>query len=75
MNILSSRIQESNVTAFNRYPTIFTMISRFSNNERKEADFSLLSFGQSSNDKVIFYDSISKETFSKEYSFKKIIKE
>lgn len=37
--------------------------------------FRLLSFGQSSNDKVVFYDSISKETSSKEYSFKKIIKE
>ena len=37
--------------------------------------FSLLSFGQTSNDKVVFYDSIGKETFSKKYYFKEIIKE
>lgn len=37
--------------------------------------YSLLSFGQTPINKVIFYDSIRKETFSKEYSFKKIIKE
>ena len=37
--------------------------------------FSLVSFGQTPIHKVIFYDSIRKETFAKEYSFKKIIKE
>ncbi len=37
--------------------------------------FSLVSFGQTPINKVIFYDSIRKETFTKEYSFKKIIKE
>lgn len=37
--------------------------------------FSLVSFGQTPIHKVIFYDSIRKETFTKEYSFKKIIKE
>lgn len=37
--------------------------------------FSLVSFGQTPINKVVFYDSIRKETFSKEYSFKKIIKE
>lgn len=37
--------------------------------------FSLLSFGQTPISKIIFYDSIRKETFAKEYSFKKIIKE
>ena len=37
--------------------------------------FSLVSFGQTPISKVIFYDSIRKETFSKDYSFKKIIKE
>jgi antitoxin component YwqK of YwqJK toxin-antitoxin module len=37
--------------------------------------FSLLSFGQTPIDKVVFYDSIGKETFSKKYYFKEIIKE
>lgn len=37
--------------------------------------FCLVSFGQTPIHKVIFYDSIRKETFSKEYAFKKIIKE
>lgn len=37
--------------------------------------FSLVSFGQTPIHKVIFYDSIYKETSSKEYSFKKIIKD
>jgi hypothetical protein len=37
--------------------------------------FSLVSFGQTPMNKVVFYDSIGKETFSKEYSFKEIIKE
>ena len=36
---------------------------------------SLISFGQTPINKVVFYDSIIKETFSKDYSFKKIIKE
>lgn len=37
--------------------------------------FSLISFGQTPINKVIFYDSIRKETFSKDYYFKEIIKE
>lgn len=37
--------------------------------------FSLFSFGQTPISKVVFYDSIGKETFSKDYSFKEIIKE
>jgi hypothetical protein len=37
--------------------------------------FSLISFGQTPINKVIYYDSIRKETFSKDYYFKEIIKE
>nr|QST87849.1 putative energy transducer TonB [uncultured organism] len=37
--------------------------------------FSLISFGQTPMDRIVFFDSIRKETFSKEYHSKQIIKE
>ncbi len=37
--------------------------------------FSLVSFGQTPMDRIVFFDSIGKETFSKEYHSKKVIKE
>lgn len=58
MNDLSARIQESNATEFNRYPSIFSIVREISIDRGKDCGIEVLSFGCSSGEEVASLDSI-----------------